>query len=77
MYRRDRYFLFLAGFEPSPLLLLPLIGLLYQPWTIDDDDDDDDDDDCEVVRGMNEWQKKPKNSEQTCLRAVPSTTEST
>jgi hypothetical protein len=28
------YYLFnyLAGVEPSPVLLRPLIGLLYQPW---------------------------------------------
>jgi hypothetical protein len=41
--------------DPSPLLLLPFIGLLYQPWMIDGDD-------CGAVGGMNEWQgKQPPN----------------
>jgi hypothetical protein len=38
-----------AGVEPSPLLLQPITGLLYQPWTIDGDDD------CGVNGGMNDW----------------------
>jgi hypothetical protein len=36
-----------AGVEPSPLLLLPFTGLLYQPWMIDSDD-------CGAISGMNE-----------------------
>jgi hypothetical protein len=44
--------------EPSPLLLRPCIGLLYQPWIIDGDD-------CGAVSGMNEWQGKPEFSETT------------
>jgi hypothetical protein len=30
-------FMYGAGVEPRPLLLRPLIGLLYQPWMIDGD----------------------------------------
>jgi hypothetical protein len=37
------------GVEPSPLLLRPVIGPLYQLWMIDDDD-------CGAISGMNEWQ---------------------
>jgi hypothetical protein len=29
-----------TGVEPSPLLLRPFIGLLYQLWMIDGDDED-------------------------------------
>jgi hypothetical protein len=47
-----------AGVERRPLLLLLLIGLLYQPWMIDDD--------ISAISGMNEWQRKPKYSEKTC-----------
>jgi hypothetical protein len=45
------YFLFIYGarVEPSPLLLQPFIGLLCQPWMIDDDD-------CGAIGTMNEWQ---------------------
>jgi hypothetical protein len=32
---------FSAGVYPSPPVLRPFVGLLYQPWVIDDDDDDD------------------------------------
>jgi hypothetical protein len=46
--------------EPSPLLLRPLIGLLYQSLMVDDDGDD-----CGAVRGMNDWQGKLKCSEKT------------
>jgi hypothetical protein len=46
--------------EPSPLSLRPFIGLLYQLWMVDCDD-------CGGVGGMNEWQWKPKYSEETCL----------
>jgi hypothetical protein len=42
-----------AGAEPSPLLLLPFIGVLYKPWKIEGDD-------CGAITGMNEWQWKPK-----------------
>jgi hypothetical protein len=38
--------------EPGPLLLRPLIGLLYQPWLIDGED-------CGAINGVNEWQEKP------------------
>jgi hypothetical protein len=38
-----------AGVEPSPLLLRPLIGLLYYPWLTGGDD-------CGVISGMNEFQ---------------------
>jgi hypothetical protein len=40
----------LAGVERSPLLLEPFIGLLYQPWMIDDDD-------CGAIGGMNDWKE--------------------
>jgi hypothetical protein len=35
---------------------------------------DDDDDDCGAVSGTNEWQGKPKYSEETWLNAAVSTT---
>jgi hypothetical protein len=60
-------FIYGAGVEPSPLILLPLIGLLYQPWMIDGGH-------CGAVR-MNEWQGKPKYSARTCPRAALSTTD--
>jgi hypothetical protein len=31
-------FIYWVGVEPSPLLLRPLISLLFQPWVIDDDE---------------------------------------
>jgi hypothetical protein len=34
-------------------------------------------DDCGAVSGMDEWQGKPKYSEETCPSAAPSTTEPT
>jgi hypothetical protein len=37
-------FIYGIGVEPSPLLLQPFIGLLYQPWMTDGGD-------CE----MNDW----------------------
>jgi hypothetical protein len=40
-----------AGVESSPLTC---IGLLYQPWIIDNDDDD-----CGAIGGMNDCQGKP------------------
>jgi hypothetical protein len=46
-------FTYWAGVGPSPLLLLPLIGLLYQLWMMDGDD-------CEGISGMDEWQEKPE-----------------
>jgi hypothetical protein len=58
-------FIFGAGVEQSPLLLRWFIGLLYQPWMMDDD--------C----GMNEWQGKPKYSEKTYSSAALSTTDHT
>jgi hypothetical protein len=36
-----------VGVEPSPLLLRPFIGLLYQPWMMTDGDD------CGAISGMN------------------------
>jgi hypothetical protein len=47
-------FIYRAGVEPSPLLLRPIIGLLYQLWMMDGAD-------C-GASGMNEWQGKPKYS---------------
>jgi hypothetical protein len=44
---------FVAVVEQGPLLLRPFIGLLYQPWMIDDDD-------CGTTGGMNQWQGNPK-----------------
>jgi hypothetical protein len=46
-----------AGAEPSPLLLRPFIGLLYQPCVIYNN--------CGAISGMNDWQEKPKYSEKT------------
>jgi hypothetical protein len=59
-----------TGMEPSPLLLKPLIGLLYHPWMIGADD-------CGAISGMNEWQRKPKYSEEICPSAAVSTTDRT
>jgi hypothetical protein len=59
-----------AGVEPSPLLLRPFTSLLYQPRMIDGDD-------CGAISGMNEWQGKPKYSEETCPSAALSTTDHT
>jgi hypothetical protein len=55
--------------EPSPLLLLPFIGLLYQPWMIDDDD-------CGAIIGMNDWQGKKEYPEEMCpqCRSLPQST---
>jgi hypothetical protein len=55
-----------AGVEPGPLLLRPFIASFYQPWMIDGDD-------CGAITGMNEWQSKPKYSEETCSNAALST----
>jgi hypothetical protein len=67
---RSLKFIYGAGFEPSPLLLRPVICLLYQPWMIDGDD-------CGTISGMNEWQRKPKYSEETCPSAALSTADPT
>jgi hypothetical protein len=56
--------------EPSPLLLQQFISLLYQPWMTDGDD-------YGAVSGMNEWQGKQKNSENTFPSAALSTTDPT
>jgi hypothetical protein len=56
----------MAGEEPSPLLLWTLTGLLYQPWMIHHDD-------CGEISEMNDWQGKPKYSEETCPSAALST----
>jgi hypothetical protein len=44
--------------EPSQLLLRPVIGLLYQPWMINDDS-------CGEVDRMNNCQAKPKYPEKS------------
>jgi hypothetical protein len=49
--------------------LRTLIGLLYQPWVIDGD--------CGADDGMNEWQGKPKYSEETRPSAALSATDPT
>jgi hypothetical protein len=41
-------FIYRAGVESSPLLLMPFIGLSYQPWTMKSDD-------CGAISGMNDW----------------------
>jgi hypothetical protein len=51
-------FIYRAGVKPSPLLLRPLTGLLYQPCMIMNDD-------CGAVSGINDWQRKPKHSVKT------------
>jgi hypothetical protein len=56
----------LGGVEPSPLLLRPSIGLLYQSWMIHGDG-------CGTIRGMKEWQWKQKYSEETCPSVAQST----
>jgi hypothetical protein len=53
---------------PSSTILRPFIGLLQQPWMTDGDD-------CGAVSGINEWQGKPKYSEETCHSAALSTTD--
>jgi hypothetical protein len=55
-------FIYGAGVKPSPLLLRRSIGLLYQPWVIDDD--------CGAVGVMNEWQGKQK-----CINRLSSVAE--
>jgi hypothetical protein len=64
------FYLSRAGVEQSPLLLWPLIGLLYQPWMIDGFD-------CKAVSGMNKWQGKPKYSEETYPSVALYTTDPT
>jgi hypothetical protein len=46
--------LFICGalVEPSPLLLLPLIALLYEHRMTDSDD-------CRAISEMSNWQEKP------------------
>jgi hypothetical protein len=58
----------LTRVEPSPLLLQPLIGLLYQPRMIDGDD-------CVAISGMNEWQGKRMYSEEICPSTALSATD--
>jgi hypothetical protein len=60
-------FFYVTGLEPSPLLLRPFIGLLYQPWMIDNDD-------CGTTSGVYEWQRKRKFVEESCPSAAVSTT---
>jgi hypothetical protein len=59
-----------AGVEPSPLLLQPLISLLYQPRMIDGYG-------YGAVSGMNEWQGNSKYSENTCPSAALTSTDAT
>jgi hypothetical protein len=56
--------------DPSPLLLQPLIGILYQHFMIDVDV-------CGAIGGMNEWQGKPKYWEETFPSAALSTADPT
>jgi hypothetical protein len=57
-YKSFSFFILVWGWSgPSPLLLRPFIGLLYQPWMIDDGDD------CGTIRGKNERLGKRKYSE--------------
>jgi hypothetical protein len=61
-------FIYWTGLEPSPLLLRLFIGLLYQPWMIDDgggggDGDGGGDGGGGAIDGMNGWQGKPTYSE--------------
>jgi hypothetical protein len=42
-----------ARVEPSPLLLWPFIGLLYQPWMIDGDE-------CGAITGRGNWSTRRK-----------------
>jgi hypothetical protein len=64
------YFIYWAVVEPSPHPLQPFIGILYQPWMIEDDD-------CGAISGMEEWQGKLKYSVKTCPSAALSTTDPT
>jgi hypothetical protein len=59
-----------AGVEPSPLLLQPFIGLLYQTWMIDGDD-------WVAISEMNDLQWKPKYSQRISPRVALSTTDLT
>jgi hypothetical protein len=59
-----------AGVEPSPLLTRPFSGPQYSPRVIDGDN-------YEAISGMNEWQRKPKYSEEICPSAAVSTTDPT
>jgi hypothetical protein len=53
--------------EPSPILLRPIIGLLYLPCKIDNSD-------CGVIGEMNDWQRKLKYSEESHLSGTVSST---
>jgi hypothetical protein len=64
-------FIYGAAVEPSPLLLWPFTGLLYQPWMTNGDDD------WGTINAINGWQGKQKYSEITCLGAALSTTDPT
>jgi hypothetical protein len=63
-------FMYEAGVKPSALWLRKFIELLYQLWMRYIDD-------CGAIRGMNEWQDKPKYAEETCPSAALSTTDPT
>jgi hypothetical protein len=49
---------------------MPFMDLLYQLWMTDDDE-------CGAFGGMNDWQGKPKYSEETCPSATLSITDPT
>jgi hypothetical protein len=49
---------YLVVVEQNPLLLRPLIHLLYQPWMINGDY-------CGAILRISDWQGKPKYSEET------------
>jgi hypothetical protein len=55
-----------TGVESSSLLLRPFICLLYQLWMVDGVD-------CGANSGMNQWQGKGMQFEETCPRAALST----
>jgi hypothetical protein len=57
-------YIYIAGMEPNPLTLRPSVVLLYQPWMIYGDD-------FGAINGVNEWQDKPKYSEETCPGIEP------
>jgi hypothetical protein len=63
-------FVYGAVVEQRSLLLRQFIGLLYQSWMIDGDD-------CGAVGGVNEWQGKPKYSEETRPSSAQSTKDPT
>jgi hypothetical protein len=63
-------FIYGVGVEPSPLLLLPFISLLYQSWMINCYD-------CGAVSGINDWQGKLEYSDKTYPSVALSTPDPT